>query len=774
MKTALSPRLRHLVNESVALLGAVLKSKLGTKAYQRIEQVRRRMAHLRRSSLENASSTLEAQFQILKKLTPREQFEFAQSFALMLELMNTCENAYRSREIKKRVLQGKFHQPESVVYVLTAHPTEARSPHNIRVFQEILKILTKVFEREDTALKKEEKELLSHWLEVAWSTSMVRTKKPRVHDEAAHIYSTLLREESLEPLLKAHRELAPIFVHTWVGGDKDGHPGVDEKVFLESLQLSRHQLYLFVRRRLKRVAEILKGVQEEKLQAQLQDISDHLNDLEKIKVGDGRRVLKFKSLWIEFIESYLKLIGHIHPDLRDLEQLFEMFPALVVPLEFRESSEVLMSSPQGRGLAITRMLKELARISRGGDPRWYVRALIVSMAENILHMRTAGQFVKSALGEIYLPIVPLFEQAEAQDLSVSVVNEMLKDKILSRALKTHWKNSLEVMLGYSDSSKERGVLPSRLKVAETMFALDRFCKKKKIKPVFFQGAGGSVDRGGGSIEEQTSWWSSSALKNYKVTIQGEMVERSLANAEITWGQLEQIAFYAGNWSQARHRTLPVCPFVDQFAERVAGHYQNKVASPEFLNMVEKATPYSFLNLIKIGSRPTKRSQKLSVSGLRAIPWILCWTQTRILFPVWWGVGSSWEEATARERKALIRSYKKHPVFGVFVKALGFTLAKVELPIWKIYLEQSSLSKEDKERAWKEFTEEYQKSLRCARALMGHKELLSWRPWLGESIRLRSPMVHPLNLLQVIAMQRRDADLMRVTVAGISSGMMTTG
>jgi phosphoenolpyruvate carboxylase len=214
--------------------------------------------------------------------------------------------------------------------------------------------------------------------------------------------------------------------------------------------------------------------------------------------------------------------------------------------------------------------------------------------------------------------------------------------------------------------------------------------------------------------------------------------------------------------------------LDDFAGKVANHYEKQIASADFLKVVEKATPYSFLNLIKIGSRPTKRSKTISISGLRAIPWIMCWTQTRILFPVWWGLGSAWEESTPEQRKALQRASKTHPVFKTYIKVLGFTLTKTELTIWRMYLQQSSLSSEQKAQAWQEFSAEYNKALRCAEALLGKNHLLAWRPWLEASIRLRSPMIHPLNLLQIIAMKNKDASLLRVTVAGISSGMMTTG
>jgi phosphoenolpyruvate carboxylase len=681
VQQTLPAELKHLVRETVGLFGEVLKAKLGARAYGRIESTRKKMTALRGASAKNEIKILQERFRMLEDLTTREQFEFAQSFALMLELMNTCENAYRSHKIQQKILaepsKPLVHKPDSVIYVLTAHPTEARAPFNIWIFHEILKILTAVLERQDIVFLPFERARLLHFFEVAWTTSLVRTKKPQVRDEAEHIYSTLLREETLRPLLRARQELAPIFVRSWVGGDKDGHPGVDEKVFLASLQLARQKLRIFCHARLKSVGEVAKGVQNRSILSRVLMLQSALRGLAKIKSGDAARVAKFRQKLEHLGQNYSRHFGSLHPELQELSQLFEMFPALVVPLEFRESSDVLMESPDGKGLAIDRMLQQLAKISRGGDPRAYVREFIISMAESIDHIRVAAHLVKKNLGEIYLPIVPLFEQARAQDLGVEIIGQMLRDRGLNSALKKYWNNSLEIMLGYSDSSKESGVLPSRLKVAETMYDLDLFCRKKHITPVFFQGSGGSVDRGGGSVEEQTSWWSAGALKNYKVTIQGEMVERSLANPEITWGQLEKISARAGDWRKAQGRRLPKAPVVDAFAGKVARHYQSQVQSPEFLQAVQKATPYSFLNLIKIGSRPSKRSKTVSVAGLRAIPWILCWTQTRILFPVWWGVGSAWAESSPAERKILIRSFETHPVFRTYVKALGFTLLKVE-------------------------------------------------------------------------------------------------
>jgi phosphoenolpyruvate carboxylase len=773
----LSPVLRHLVKETVALFGEVLRQKVGTRSFQRIENLRQTMESLRGRNGLGEFKTLQRTYQQLTKLSSQEQLETAQAFALMLEIMNTCENAYRSQRIREKALKGNLQscdRPDSVTYVLTAHPTEARSPQNILIFHEVLRVLTSVLLRPNTNLQERDQRTLTHLFAIAWDTSMVRNHKPQVRDEAEHIFTTLLRDEALRPLLRARRELAPIFVRSWVGGDKDGHPGVDERVFLESLQISRHKILIFVRKRLRSVLDILEGTHYPELKKQVQIFQKLLSSIEKVKPGDGQLIVKIEKSLQTLTSLYLSTIGSLHPELDEICQLRSMFPALVVPLEFRESSDVLMSSPSGHGLAIDRMLKVLQKISRGGEPRWYVGEFIISMTDCIDHLRAAAHLVKKNLGALSLPIVPLFEQAHAQDNAVAIIQEMLKDRVFRHALKKYWGGYLEIMLGYSDSSKESGVLPSRLKVAETMYALEAFCRRKKVTAQFFQGSGGSSDRGGGTIEEQTSWWSTSALRNYKVTIQGEMVERSLANSEITWGQLKKITYYAGQWRRTQNRKLVKIKSVDDFAEKVASCYQMQLVSSNFLEVVEKATPYNFLSLIKIGSRPTKRSKTVSVSGLRAIPWIMCWTQTRILFPVWWGLGSAWEESTQKQRRALQRACKTHPVFATYIKVLGFTLMKIEIAVWRMYLEESPLSAEEKTTAWNEFSAEHEKTLRCAHALLGKKGFLSWRPWLEESIRLRSPMIHPLNLLQILAMKSKNADLLRVTVVGISSGMMTTG
>lgn len=765
--------LRDLVHQAVEVLGAVVRREIGLEGFARVEKIRTEMVDLRPLDRSQAIPILRRRLEEMRGLSSSERLDLARSFTLMLELMNACENAYRSFRIGEREAVPPTEKPESVIYVLTAHPTEARSPANIEIFHQILLLLIPVFSRSTPKLTETERGTLTHAIEMAWHASIVREKKPKVQDEADHIFSTLLRDETLSTLLRVSREVAPIYLRSWVGGDKDGHPGVDEIAFLASLSKSRTKILEFCAHRLKQVEDDLARIGDRDLLPRLREVEREMRKLRVLLAGDSKQVVRLRKLVRSLNDRYEETLGSLHPRLIELKSLFHLFPALVVPLEFRESSDVLLSDPSGKSLAIVRMLRTLKKLSATNDPRWYVRGFIVSMTSELSHLEAAAAFVRKVFGDLTLPVIPLFEQSEALLKSHEIVERMIKDPTLGSAIRGKWNGHVEMMLGYSDSSKESGVLRSRVQVAETMHHLDHLCRRLKVTPIFFQGSGGSTDRGGGSIEEQTSWWPAGALRNYKVTIQGEMVERSLASPEITRGQIEKIVQLAGAWREAESRHLYASPELNQFADRVAEFYQATVHDEGFLEMIGAATPYTFLDILRIGSRPTKRSTSISVEGLRAIPWVLCWTQTRTLFPTWWGIGHAWSKAGEPERRAMIEAAHKSPVVASYVKALGYTIEKVRLSVFRIYLDESTLSPDARERLWTDFTAEFDRTCVFVKAVLGD-DLVAWRPWLKESIELRSPMIHPLNLLQILAMKDHDDALFRLTVTGISSGMMTTG
>lgn len=758
--------LRALVKQSVNVLGKVLHDELGEVRYRQIEAVRQRMASIRKSSSADIGKELHHTFRELEALTADERRAFARAYTLMFELMNACENAYRTDRLRRREEKVPIANAEGIYYVVTAHPTEARSPDNIEIFHRIQNLLVDALQRGFPSIQ----DALRSHLHIAWKIRIVRYRSPKVADEAEHIYSIILREENLSALLDFGRKSTPVYLRSWVGGDKDGHPGVNEKTLAESLQLSRSFIFRYVNSQLEQGRALTNLLTQYESSATETRFRKTLPALRKLAPGDGRRAKKASDAFDAWCKEYIGNVGPLPLPLLRLQSLFKAFPGLVVPLELREDSSVILSDPTGKTLAIGRMLKKIALYSRGSDPRWYARGMIISMAETLEHVQVTARMVKRIIGNLKVPIVPLFEQKLALENSPKIVAAIIKDPLLGKAIRKDWKNRYQVMLGYSDSSKESGVLASRLAVTDAMLKLDAIFKKHDVQPIFFHGSGGSIDRGGGSILEQIAAWPKSALSNYKATIQGEMVERTFASPEILQSRFAKIAAVG---KSASHCAKPSAA-LEVFSERTAAHYRETIASARFLEMVEKATPYRYLSALKIGSRPSKRGGALSVPALRAIPWVLCWTQTRVLFQTWWGIGTAWKSMSSSQKSVLRREFNTNPLFRSYLSALGFTLAKVELPVWEFYLETSGLDQSEIDFFKPLFREELAETWACFKAITGEKNPVWFRPWLGKSIELRASMIHPLNLLGILAQRDEDLPLVRLTVTGVASGMLTTG
>jgi phosphoenolpyruvate carboxylase len=773
----LPKELKVLVNKCVVLLGEVIAEEGGKALYTSVENIRKEMVVYRKSSSTNRGKMLNSLFNKLNICDQKKQHHIAHAFTLMLELINTCETSYRTFRLREKGVVKKFkRQNNMLVYVLTAHPTEARTPENIDLFHRIQDIAVRILENSS-----EEKYLLSiikHNLKLAWLIPITRHEKPQVLDEAKHLFSIIMRPDIFDTLIRANRDLGQVRVRTWVGGDKDGHPGVDEKVMLQCLQCSREHFINILNKISESLVVDISYLNDNKLQLMLKDFFKCLKEINIIKKNDSRRVRTLKSLIIKMDVHYESVVGSHSPRLQKLTSITKLFPGLVIPIELREDSEIIANAlTSDRSFAIEKMLLALKEICGDGSLRCYAQGMIISMCESFTDVTNAMKLLKKNAGNLSIPVIPLFETANALKDSSHIVEKMLGHKEYKIQIKTKWNNHLEIMLGYSDSSKGMGVLASRLGIARTMRSLDVLITSHEITPVFFHGSGGSVDRGGGSVKEQTSWWPKSALQLYKATIQGEMVERKFSSPEVTLSGVNKILVNLDN-VKSRKGEIKLNKEMQNFSNIVEAEYVKKISDLRFFNMVELATPYSYLNVLKLGSRPTKRAKAktLDFSSIRAIPWVLCWTQTRTLFPTWWGVGSAWKIYKKDKSKTenIIEAYHSSSIFSSFIRTLGFTLSKVDLQVFKLYLLKSDLSKEEQETTFQEFLDEYNFACQFVSAITSEKNLLWFKPWLKDSITLRSSMIHPLNILQIIGNKSNDLNLVRKTVAGISSGMMTTG
>lgn len=760
----ISHELKVLVSQSVKLLGVAIQDMYGEKVYQTVEGLRLKMKVIREKDAVVVQNSLEEVYLQLSRRPTSELHQISKSYSLMLELINSCEAAYRSYRLAEKKFTTSV-SPHSLVFVFTSHPTEARSKNFLELMDKVEELLLIALRQ---GFEKTQPQLL-HLLRIALRLELANNRRPQVQDEAEQIFHTVLADETLNEQVELRKKGVNVFFRTWVGGDKDGHPKVGPVTMLQSLSFSRTRLLEFITTKLDNFLSELVLLHEEKLVTEIKLLKRQIPALRKVAGSDGQHVKLFKkqlkNIGIKALK--LKLNG---PDLEAIENLLWLYPALVVPLEIREDSSLIHEALVKPRLNIARMLTLLKKISHGIESKWYVRGFIISMCQTSDDMLAAIRLVVKMTGSLSIPVVPLFENEKGLSGAVKILAGTYSKYNLVNRHKLKWGSRFEVMLGYSDSSKENGVLPGRLLVEKALLDLEKFLLSHKLTPVFFHGSGGSVSRGGGSIKEQIAWWPQTALNIYKVTVQGETVQRHFHHPLIMRSQVSKIVEEFANYHPRKKQDHPE---LIKLSSLIQGHYRTLVQDPSFQEMTSQATPYDFLNLLKIGSRPTKRNGKGKFT-LRAIPWILCWTQTRLLLPVWWGVGSAWQELSASERSGVKKAHLASPLFQSYVKHLGFTLSKIELGVWKFQLNHTNLAEQEK-RAWnKKIDQELKLTEKFFKELLGHSNYTWFNPRLGQSIIFRSSMIHPLNVLQKISLEKKDRFLLRETVTGIASGMLTTG
>lgn len=760
----ISEELKALVYEAVKCFGEALREKEGEAIYQLIEETRLSFKETRHQNFEFVREKLNLSYQNLKGRNKVELYALGKSFALMLELINSCEAAYRAHLLKTRL--GSIEATDQkLIFVFTSHPTEARSKNFLSIMGKVNSLLECALIEGFDAIRLE----LAYYLRIALAGEIAKHKSPTVKDEAMQIYHLVLNPDVLGEQVKLHQNGVEVGFRTWSGGDKDGHPGVGPKEMKESLQLSRIALVDYLVTQMKVVAQDMVMTENPLYHREIEKLNKDLLALRKLAPGDGAKVVRFRKNCLSF-KRKLKSAGLMGKEVLNIESLMWLYPALVMPLELREDSELIHQSLKKPKNNICQMLLWIKKLSKGHDPKWYARGLIVSMCQAPEDLKAGLDLVTKYLGKNQIPTVPLFENAQGLERSIEILTYVFKGGALIRAHQQKWHGKFEVMLGYSDSSKENGVLSGRLMLESAIHQLDTFLNGQGLQPVFFHGSGGSISRGGGSTKEQIAWWPKSSLSIFKMTVQGESIQRHFSHPLIVRSQVKKIVDEFKHFTPREGRPSKA---VHAMAENVQVAYRKLTSEPAFHHLVSHTTPYSFLNHLKLGSRPSNRNKSGEFS-LRAIPWILCWTQTRLLLPMWWGVGEAWKKTTPEDRLMIIRDFKSSALLASFVKHLGFTFEKMEFGVWLFLLERSGLSAEEK-NYWRErFVEEMTLAQEFFFAVTGEREFTWFRRWLKESIVFRSSMIHPLNVLQKIALEKQDADLLRLTVTGISSGMLTTG
>jgi len=462
-------------------------------------------------------------------------------------------------------------------------------------------------------------------------------------------------------------------------------------------------------------------------------------------------------------------------------------------------------SPQT--LDVLETFRTIAEVKAGCSPE-AIRQYVISGAAGVDDVmavlwlaRYGGVNVEGAGTDPGLMPVPLFESIEDLQNAPEVCRALWADPEY-RKLVESWDNTQEIMLGYSDSNKDGGMLTSTWEIFRAHRALHEVAHEAGIRLRLFHGRGGTVGRGGGPTHRAIYAQPMGAFDGgYRITEQGEVLNWKYGDEVLAERNLElMIAASLDALARPNARLIASGKAVDcgpsgellpeweaafsEMSEVAEKFYrENILDDPEVFYFFETATPMAELEHAKIGSRPTRRSGKRNFADLRAIPWVFGWTQSRLLVPAWFGVGRA---LTAYAEKPggpeLLRAMMlKFPLFIDLIRNVELALAKADMGIASLYA--SLVPEEDvRERVFSKFTAEYERSLKAVLAVTNQHELLESNAVLARSIKLRNPYVDPLSLLQVDLLRRKRAgentpEVNRAisgTINGISAGLRTTG
>ena len=638
----------------------------------------------------------------------------------------------------------------------------------------------------------------------------------------------------------------PIQFGSWMGGDRDGNPNVTADVTKKVILFSRWQAAKLYEKELTKLIQDLSMKEcspkikkiagnsfepyrvylrpiRDKIRLTYQLIEKHLNNNkslnEKKLLTDKNEILKPLR---EVRESLnLNRGQHIaNADLLDLIRRVRCFGINLARLDIRQESsrhqklisDVLnkkykinfSSLSESKKINLLNLLikekkyfinnlkikhkdnKEVwntfKQISK--EPEQCMGAYVISMTSKASDILSVYFLQKQAETKNLLRVVPLFETLDDLKNAKSVMENIFKLSWYRRLI----NHKQEVMIGYSDSSKDAGKLSASWHQYKLQEELRNLAKKYKIDLVFFHGRGGSAGRGGGPIQATLKSQPANTVNGkIRITDQGEVIQQKYGYKPLAEYNL---CSYIGAVMDASLNPPPKSKkswrkLIEKMSEIATSAYRKNLnQSEDFIRYFKTVTPHKSLGKLAIGSRPTKRKNVDNIQSLRAIPWVFAWTQIRLMLPAWLGTTEALRYGSIKKfSKTLTDMEKNWPYFVSTMDILDMVITKVDPEISVIY--ENNLADSALKRIGKKLRFQFDALVKLHNKITP-KEVFKERKEFRKALFIRNNYTETLNILQATIMNKINNnkykkldkkfldDALMTSIAGISAAMKNTG